>query len=163
MTDDTITRRGLQGLFRLNTLVDTTEHIPAILEEFTLEILPGSMKYPDQIACRTEFGGKNFSNNNRYTKTGNSCTVPICINKDSGETYLFHIPKRKCLQLVPLEHSVLRAFADKIGKAITRLEAQQQLSEKNCGFKTFWTAFRTSFLKLTGTCALHGRIKERWK
>jgi two-component system, NarL family, sensor histidine kinase UhpB len=129
MTDDTITRRGLQGLFRLNTLVDTTEHIPAILEEFTLEILPGSMKYPDQIACRTEFGGKNFSNNNRYTKTGNSCTVPICINKEQRGNISISYPEKKMFTIEPVEHSVLRAFADKIGKAITRLEAQQQLSE----------------------------------
>ncbi len=132
MADDTITHRELQGLFRLNSLVDTTEHIPAILEEFTLKILPDSMKFPDRIACRTEFDAHVFSSSsykNRHMKTGNSRTVPIYINKEQRGKISITYPEKKMFEIGQLEYSVLQAFADKIGKAVTRLEAQQQLTE----------------------------------
>ena len=121
--------KELQGVFRLNNCVDTSRNIEEILREFTLEILPYSMQYPDIVDCIVEFDSRTYRNKEQRGISANSYTVPIYVQKKQRGKISIAYPELDAFEIETVEYSVIHAFADKIGKAITRIEAQEQLEE----------------------------------
>lgn len=127
--------KELQGLFQLNILVDNNISIPVILEKFTREILPNSMKLPHLIECRTEFDGLVYVNKRSEGNNVNTYSVPIFTNRSPRGNIAVSYPEKELLEIEQVEFSVLRAFADKIGKFITRIEAQEELEANKKRFQ----------------------------
>ncbi len=123
--------RELQGLFSLNTLADSSKPIPRMLTEFVQDVLPESMHQPDKIIATIELDGKTFSNRSKKIKEQTPyLSAPIIINsRMRGKLLISHTgtqPKEED----EYESKLILAYADKLSKYLSRLEATKQLSER---------------------------------
>lgn len=123
--------KELQGLFSLNTLADSSKPIHRMLTEFVRDVLPQSMHQPDKIIATINLDDKTFSNRSKKIKEQTPyLSAPLIINSQiRGKLSISHTGTQQ-KEKDEYESKLIHAYADKLSKYLSRLEATKQLSER---------------------------------
>jgi len=122
--------KELNGLYNLGKLTEDVADKKRLLTRFVNETAPASMRFPDKAHVRIDLDREIYCNYRRKIKSNlASClSVPIKVNgKKRGKLTIGYLKKLAIIEV--FEEQLINGYAERIGRIIERLEAEQKLRE----------------------------------
>ncbi len=122
--------KELNCLYRLSEIVENCGHSLDTLFQGVAEILPESWLYPETAGARIVFDGKEHPTSNFKDSLWKLAGDILIAGEKAGVVEVHYLQERPTLDEGPFlreERSLINAVAERLGKAIEYIQAQQQV------------------------------------
>lgn len=122
----------LEAIYLLYQLKEDFSKLEAICKDFVNKIIPKSMRFPEKIYVLFEINQQQYANNETYTLTADkeclTCNI-VVFGKSVGKLTVAYTENLSFLK--PSEQKIIDTFAERISRAIEKIEEEKQLKEQN--------------------------------
>ncbi len=142
-------QKELDGLYRLQKLLQKTNDLEEVLSELVNDIVPASMQFPDKTLALVEIDEETYCNagEDENWNADKTITAEICVQKEiRGRLVVGYNEDLPFIE--KFEQNLIDGYAETLGRAIERLEATEAMRRSDGKYRTLYESSQDAIMML---------------